>query len=52
MASIATLERIPAAKLRDLLLAEKADDPKVAVVDVRDDGLSIHLFFSHALTMT
>ncbi|KAI6370594.1 hypothetical protein MCOR25_004137 [Pyricularia grisea] len=37
MASIATLERIPAAKLRDLLLAEKADDPKVAVVDVRDD---------------
>ncbi|KLU93223.1 hypothetical protein MAPG_12160, partial [Magnaporthiopsis poae ATCC 64411] len=37
MATIASLERISAAKLRDLMLAAKTDDTKVAVIDVRDD---------------
>ncbi|KAL8294615.1 hypothetical protein RB597_007765 [Gaeumannomyces tritici] len=37
MTTIATLERISAAKLRDLMLAPGADSTKIAVIDVRDD---------------
>ncbi|KAL8415143.1 hypothetical protein RB594_006105 [Gaeumannomyces avenae] len=37
MATIGTLERISAAKLRDLMLAPGADSTKIAVIDVRDD---------------
>ena len=41
MATIGTLERVSAATLSKLILAEKAaaaGDPAVAVIDVRDDG--------------
>lgn len=37
MATIATLERIKAAELRNLMLAPKTDNTNVAVIDVRDD---------------
>ncbi|KAL8388793.1 hypothetical protein RB595_008932 [Gaeumannomyces hyphopodioides] len=37
MATITTLERVSAAKLRDLMLAPGADNTEPAVVDVRDD---------------
>ncbi len=38
MASIATLKRMSAAQLSDLLLAGPAATTKLAIVDVRDDG--------------
>jgi len=41
MATIGTLERVSAATLSKLILAEQAaakGDPTIAVVDVRDDG--------------
>lgn len=55
MTSIATLERLPAAAVAKLLLAEQeaATNPTIAVVDVRDDGAplssplpSMHPIFS------
>lgn len=41
MASIANLQRLPAAAVSKLLLAEQeaATNPTIAVVDVRDDGV-------------
>jgi Cdc25 family phosphatase len=39
MATIGSLQRLSAASLSKLLLAEQAAaDPTIAVVDVRDDG--------------
>lgn len=41
MASIATLKRITPTKLSEQLLSEvNAQDPTIAVIDVRDDGES------------
>jgi hypothetical protein len=41
MATIGTLERVSAAALSKLILAQAAtaSDPTIAIVDVRDDGL-------------
>lgn len=44
MATIGTLQRLSAASLSKLLLAAQeaatAGDPTIAVIDVRDDGMS------------
>ncbi len=44
MATIGTLERLSAAQLSKIILAEKAaaeGDPSLAIVDVRGDGASL-----------
>lgn len=39
MASVATLKRITPTKLSEQILSEvNAQDPTIAVIDVRDDG--------------
>lgn len=44
MATIANLPRISASRLSSLIIAESAAaNPTLAVIDVRDDGMSTYL---------
>ena len=49
MTTIATLPRISAPALRDILLEQgQAENPSIAIIDVRDEGISVHNFPSSA----